>query len=687
MGAKSSLLRAYRKPGAFFLLPALFLALTALPSAAGTILVKPGKLDHFVLTAPESAIAGESFLVRIDPYDANGNLITDSQPKGSTFSIQVSGGAEVNPDRIRPSDFAGGVTAKVSGKKAEIVELMVVEGTAVTPLAAVQVPVYPNKLDHFSLNVPKTARSGEPFQVRIIARDAFDNIKFDLPDIRADIAIDYSGTGTLKKVDKALPSFRSGEMILSFEPIKVGKAKIIVEEQTTHGRGESAEIEIGPAPLHHFIVQGPKAVVAGEEFLMTFSAMDGNENLVIAYGTQGDGIVLHSSGNGVLEPTSVAAKVFRDGQAKVKVRYTVAGSLKITAREMNGDMTGSSESITVVAGEPDHFLVTTPEEAVAGETFPVGIEALDRFGNVIEDYDLRGLEVYLSTDGTGKIEPASVSPASFSKGKATVNIVYNRAESFSVIAALSKENLDRIVRERGRRVPAAVPPSLTPEDIAREKERSQALKARQEALQARMAGEERTQDEREAAMRAREEAQRALEEVALPVEEAAPPAFPPPVEEKAPVAVPPSLSPSREEVIPPSPGPKRIPLPEPLPPEDVKPLRVAKRTVQELKQISLIESKGQAMIMLETAGPVSYNASTGSAFSKEWIYIELFPVQRDKGRVSDVIEVESELVGDILVEDVDADKVKISLQVLPPGISYVVSQQDRAVVVKIIRNE
>ncbi len=677
MGAGSSLLRACRKLAVFFVPAAFFLVVTALPAAAGTILVKPGKLDHFVLTAPESAIAGESFLVRIDPYDANGNLITDSRPKGSTFSIKVSGGAEVSPDRIRPSDFAGGVTARVSGKKAAIVELMVVEGTSVTPLATVQVPVYPNKLDHFSINVPKTARSGEPFQVRIIARDAFDNIKFDLPDIRGGIAIDYSGTGSLKRADKALPSFRSGEMILSFEPIKVGKAKITVEEKTTHGRGESAEIAIGPAPLHHFIVQGPKAVVAGEEFLMIFAAMDRNENLVTSYNTRGDGVILHPSGNGLLEPSSVGAKDFRDGQAKVKVRYTVAGSLKVTAREMNGDMTGSSEAIIVVAGEPDHFIVTSPDEAVAGETFPVGIEALDRFGNTIEDYDLRGLEVYLSTDGTGRIEPSSVSPASFSKGKAKVDIAYDRAESFSVIAALSKENLDRIIKERGRRAPVAAPPSLTPEDIAREKERSQALNARQEALKARMEGEGRAREEKEAAMRAREEAQRALEEVAPP-----PPVHD--VQESAPVE---KFPPPREEEVPLAPGPKRIPLPEPLPPETVKPLKVARRTVQELKQISLIEAKGQAMIMLETAGPVSYNASTGSAFSKEWIYIELFPVKRDKNRVTDRIKVDSELVGDVLVEEVEADKIKVSLQVLPPGISYVVSQQDRAVVVKIIKNE
>ena len=93
------------------------------------------------------------------------------------------------------------------------------------------------------------------------------------------------------------------------------------------------------------------------------------------------------------------------------------------------------------------------------------------------------------------------------------------------------------------------------------------------------------------------------------------------------------------------------------------------------------------MVMLETTGPVSYNASTGSEMSKEWIFVELFPVERNKGKVADLVQVESDLVGDIMVEDLGDEKLKVSLQVLPPGISYVVSQQDRAVVVKIIKNE
>jgi hypothetical protein len=459
-------------------------------------------------------------------------------------------------------------------------------------------------------------------------------------------------------------------MILGFVPVKVGKVKIAVQEQTTHSRGQSTDVEIGPAPLHHFVVQGPKAAVAGEKFTLVLSAMDMNENVVTGYQTQGDGVLLTPSGDGLLEPTAVRAKEFRSGQAKVSVSYTTAGSLRVTGREMNRDLGGTSEPITIVAGEPDHFVVTTPQEAVAGETFPVEIAALDGFNNGIVDYDLRGLEVYLSTDGTGTISPSSVSPSAFSNGKATVEISYSKAESFSVIAALSKDDLEKIIRERSRRTPVSPGPApLTPEEVAQERERELALQAREEAMQAKMEMDEQAAA-RDEALRARDEALKEMDEA---VKAPAPPPEPPP-------------EPWRVEDVPPGPGPAKVPLPTPAPAPQ-EPLKVAKKTVQELSQVSLIESKGQAMVMMETTGPVSYNASTGSALSKEWIYVELFPVQRTGGKVGDIIRVKSDLVGDIQVEDVDSERVKVSLQVLPPGISYVVSQQDRAVVVKIIKNE
>jgi hypothetical protein len=647
--------------------------LTVLQATAGTIIVRPGRLDRFAFTAPESAVAGESFLVRIDPFDANGNLITEAPAQGSQFTISASGGAEVSPSRIRPADFTGGITVRVTDKVAEFVELSIIEEGAATPLTSVRIPVYPNKLDHFTVNAPKAATSGEDFQVRIIARDAFGNAKIDLPDIRSSLSVDSVGSGTLRRISNQLPPIRSGELTLSFEPLKVGKVRVVVQEQGTHSSGESREVEIGPSHLDHFLVLTPQVAVAGEKFAITVSAMDRHDNPVTRYNTQGTGVLLQPSGTGLLEPTFVAAADFRSGQAKVKLSYTASGSFRITAQESNGEMSGSSDPVSVIATDPDRFVVTAPDEAVAGEGFPVKIEAMDRYNNLIEDYDLRGLQVFLSTDGSGQVTPTTVSPSAFAKGKATVEIAYSKAESFTVIAALSREDLEKIIRERSRRAPAPPPPSpLTPEEIAHEKERELALKAREEAMKARVEVQEQ-EAARAEALAAREEAQKVME--AAPAGKGpAPQATPPP---------PPTVLPEPQKPRAPEPEAARVPLPPPLP-EGVK---VAKRTVQELSQISLIESKGQALLMLETTGPVSYNASTGSGRFREWIFVELFPVQRDPKKVADFINVESELVGEVQVEELDADKIKVSLQILPSDISYVVSQQGSAVVVKIIKNE
>ena len=207
---------------------------------------------------------------------------------------------------------------------------------------------------------------------------------------------------------------------------------------------------------------GPKAAVAGEKFVVLISAYDAFENPVTNYEAQGDGVVLRSSGTGVLAPAVVPAKEFKDGQARVTLTYTKAEALRVGAREQNREAGGESDAILVAPGDPDQFRVNTPAEAVAGEGFPVQIEALDRFGNLIEDYDLRGLEVHLSTDGRGQLAPGAISPASFVRGKAAVSLLYNRAESFSVVAALSKEALEKLIAERKRQAAAPPAPVVSP---------------------------------------------------------------------------------------------------------------------------------------------------------------------------------------------------------------------------------
>lgn len=116
------------------------------------------------------------------------------------------------------------------------------------------------------------------------------------------------------------------------------------------------------------------------------------------------------------------------------------------------------------------------------------------------------------------------------------------------------------------------------------------------------------------------------------------------------------------------------------------PAQAARPIVKILEKVTVEESTDQVIVRLATSGPVSYNASTGSRLSREWIWLELFPVRAD-AKVGQSVPVTSKLVGEITVEQPDPEKVRVSLQVLPPGISYVVTQQDRAVVVKVVRTE
>jgi len=182
----------------------------------------------------------------------------------------------------------------------------------------------------------------------------------------------------------------------------------------------------------------------------------------------------------------------------------------------------------------------------------------------------------------------------------------------------------------GEVVPPA--PEVSPEDAARERERASAIKAREEA--------QRAQDEAEK-KRAREAATKARAEAVLAAEKS-----------------------QRKPAVPPP----------------------ARPLVKILEKVTVEEGKDQVVVRLFTSGPVSYNASTGSRLSKEWIWIELFPMSVDTA-VGRNVAVASTFVGEVTVEQIEPEKVRVALQVLPPGISYVVTQQDRSVVVKVVRTE
>ena len=105
----------------------------------------------------------------------------------------------------------------------------------------------------------------------------------------------------------------------------------------------------------------------------------------------------------------------------------------------------------------EHFTIVTPDTAKAGEPFTVKIIAKDEFGIVITDYDEVGGDVEITTTGSGTISPALVAASEFKDGIATVDFVYDKAESFTIIAeearltAQRKEAEERVKREAEER--------------------------------------------------------------------------------------------------------------------------------------------------------------------------------------------------------------------------------------------
>lgn len=436
------------------LLISLFIVFTTSLTFAGTVLVRPGRFDHFVLQVPERIIAGESTIIKVIVYDAHDNIITNFVESGREFRIGVTGSALVQPSRLGPSNFPGGAAnITFMNKRAENVVLSIYEEGGTVPLISRDITVLPNKLDHFVIQAPSTEAAGRNFDVRIIAEDAFGNPVSDTEMVGKTVRVTSRGDASLRVAGTFVPDFKKGTTTVSLVSEKSGDAFIEVHETTTGSKGISKAISIAPAALSYFRVLAPKDVTAGEPFEIVVSAYDVFGNPITNYASTGNGIVLQSTGTSKIEPSFYQAANFNGHVANLKVVYEKAEEINVIVKEYSKGQEGRSGPVRVNSANIDHFVVVTPESAVAGQPFKLKIEAYDRFKNIVKNYNLIGSEVLLSTSGKGNIIPSLISPAEFKDGVAFVEVVYDRAESFSISATpLRKERIEKIKTD-GLKVP------------------------------------------------------------------------------------------------------------------------------------------------------------------------------------------------------------------------------------------
>ncbi len=465
----------------------LFVLVFLSTSYAGTVIVKPGRFDHFIIQVPERIIAGESFVIKAQVYDSHNNVITNFSEAGKEFRIAVAGSASVQPSHLGPTSFPGGATnITVTDKKAEAIVFSIYEVGGTVPVISKELVVLPNKLDHFTLNAPATATAGNSFDARVIAKDIYDNTVSDKEMVGKNVKITSSGTSSLKVIGTTLPDFKNGAASVSLVAEKIGSVTIDVHEVLTGSKGRSNDIIVNPAALSYFKLYSPKEAVAGDTFEVTIMAYDQYGNPVNNYALSGNGVVLRSTGRSKIEPSFIKPSEFKNNEAVIKAVYEKAEEINIIAKEHNKDQEGKSNLIKINPAATDHFVVVTPDDAISGQPFKIKIEPYDCYENLVRDYNLTGSSVVLRTTGTGVLSPSVISPAEFIDGIALVEVVYDKAESFAISAEMAPAKAAERITIKERKLKKAAEPvnlPLKPPVVEKKIERIEKPKAEKEAAE------------------------------------------------------------------------------------------------------------------------------------------------------------------------------------------------------------
>jgi tetratricopeptide (TPR) repeat protein len=190
----------------------------------------------------------------------------------------------------------------------------------------------------------------------------------------------------------------------------------------------ATEIMITPSGLDHFLVQAPARVTAGSGLTLVVTACDSFGNVITDYALKGKGIEITTDGLSQILPDRILPAHFRSGRAEILLTYNTAETIAIICKEIGGEAAGRSKGVTVLPAGLDHFVLSVPAETTAGESFLLGINAQDAYGNTVSDSALSGKKIIIISSGEGEVSPTTVEPAQFRNGIARIGCSADKAE-------------------------------------------------------------------------------------------------------------------------------------------------------------------------------------------------------------------------------------------------------------------
>ncbi len=274
--------------------------------------------------------------------------------------------------------------------------------------------VNPNALHHFAVSniaTPQTAGTG--FPVTFTAQDTLNNT-----------VTGFNGTATIGATVGTVGPATSGafaggmraETVTFTQPATSTRITIASAGKA----GQSNVFNVNAGALDHFVIAAVGNQIAGQNFSVTVTAQDANNNNIPHSGT----VTLSDNTN-----TLTASPLVFSNQSAVTInnaRITRAQNNVVIFASGSGK-TAQSSSFTVTHALLDHFRVTNTSDAnigaqTAGTTFAIRVVAQDAFNNTVANFN----QTVTITDLTGiSVTSASLSGGVLASQNVTVNLTRN----------------------------------------------------------------------------------------------------------------------------------------------------------------------------------------------------------------------------------------------------------------------
>jgi hypothetical protein len=404
---------------------------TATDLAAGTVsgtspsvAVSPATLDHFAVSAPASATAGNALSVTVTAEDAYANTVTGYGGTVHLTSTDPKAGLSANYTFVAGDQ---GVHTFVVTLVTEASETVTAEdtGTAAKGTSnAVRVsPAATSQLIVGGFPTPATAGTAATWTVT--AEDAYGNVTpayggtvhFTSSDGQAALPADYTFTAGDAGVHSFSPALKTAGI----------QSLTATDNVTATVTGAQTGIAVDPAAASQLKISVPAGATAGSSFSVTVTALDAYGNVAPTYTGK---VNVSSSDTKAVLPASYTFTAADAGSHTFTVTLKTAGNQTVSVTDAaNSAPSATSTSIAVQAAAAASFSVVSPPKAIAGKLFNYAVIVLDAYGNVVTSY--RGT-VHLSSTDPKAVLPANYTFTGTDQGAHTFVVTLKTAGSQTV---------------------------------------------------------------------------------------------------------------------------------------------------------------------------------------------------------------------------------------------------------------